>query len=277
MRRSILAVAAATVFANLAVAGAASAQTRIQPGQTLRGELAASDPRMGDQSAYDCYVLATNAGQTYTVTQRSSAFDTYLAVTPTNDCRATPRTGESNDDGPDMGTNSQIVFQGTGQPWIIRANSYARDQFGAYTVDVAVSGGGNAPSRPVGKPPSGGGSAPPANNNSGGGNAGSFAGLSRPTDPQERYTWDTMCSGVDTVALIISSEGMSDEALMAWVEESSVLHAAAVASGRAIGKTEEDVTNDSATFGAAYFQDETLFDDAPPVDLRNACLAVVPR
>ncbi len=276
MRRSILAVAAATVFASLAVSGAASAQTRIQPGQTARGQLAASDPRMGDQSAYDCYVLATNAGQTYTVTQRSSAFDTYLAVTPTNDCRATPRTGESNDDGPDMGTNSQIVFQGTGQPWIIRANSYAGDQFGAYTVDVAVSGAA-APSRPVGKPPVGGGSAPPANNNSSGGNAGSFAGISRPTDPQERYTWDTMCSGVDTIALILSSEGMSDEALMAWVEESSVLHNAAVASGRAIGKTEEDVTNDSATFGAAYFQDETLFDDAPPLELRAACLAVVPR
>lgn len=263
-------------LATLAAAGVASAQTRIQPGQTVRGQLAASDPRMGDQSAYDCYSLATNAGQTYTVTQRSSAFDTYMAVTPSNDCTATPRTNESNDDGPNMGTDSQIVFQGTGQPWIIRANSLSGNEFGAYTIEVAVSGSA-APSRPVGKPPAGGGNSPPPSNNNSGTSSGQFAGLSRPTDPQERYTWDTLCSGVDTVALILMSEGMSDEDLMAWIQESSVLHNAAIASGRAIGKTEDDVTNDSATFGAAYYQDETLFDEAPPVELRAACLAVAPR
>ena len=274
MRRSILAVAAATALASLAVAGTASAQTTIQPGRTVNGELTSRDARWdGDNTPMDCYVLQTTAGQSYVIDYRSDAFDAFLAVGRGRNCQGGNQTAFDDDSG--GGLHSRLTLAGDGQAWFIRANAIAENSAGTYTL--AVSGGGNAPSRPVGKPPAGGGSTPPANNNSGGGNAGSFAGLSRPTDPQERYTWDTMCSGVDTVALIISSEGMSDEALMAWVEESSVLHAAAVASGRAIGKTEEDVTNDSATFGAAYFQDETLFDDAPPVDLRNACLAVAPR
>lgn len=263
-----------TALATLAAAGVASAQTSVRPGQTVNGDLSSRDARLSDDSYFDCYRVQTSAGRSYTVTMSSTAFDTYLARVAGNVCDA--NAVEGNDDGPNMGTNSSLTFSGDGQTFLFRANSLSASETGAYTFTVAESGGAG-PSRPIGKPPAGGGgSAPPANNNSGG-NAGAFAGLSRPTDPEERYTWDSMCSGVDTVALMISSEGMSDEALMAWVNSSSILHNAAVASGRAIGKTEEEVTNDAADFGAAYFQDETLFDDVPPLEVRAACLAVAPR
>lgn len=271
MRRSILAATAATLLASLAVTGAASAQTTIRPGQTVNGELTARDPVWdGDDTPMDCYVLQTTRGQSHVIDYRSDAFDAFLAIGPGRNCQGTHSAFDDDGGG---GLHSRLTLAGDGQVWFIRANAVSVGSAGAYSLSVSGPGG-NAPQRPVGKPPAGGGSAPPANNN---GNAGQFAGLSRPTDPQERYTWDTMCSGVDTVALIMASEGMSDEALMAWVEDSSILHNAAVASGRAIGKTEDDVTNDSATFGAAYFQDETLFEDAPPAELRAACLSVAPR
>lgn len=271
-----LTATAAAVLATFAVAGTASAQTTIRPGQTISGELTSRDARWDeDNTPMDCYVLQTQAGQSYVIDYRSDAFDAFLAIGRGQNCQGGNHTAFDDDSG--GGLHSRLTLAGDGQVWFVRANAIAVGSAGAYSLAVS-GGGGNAPQRPVGKPPAGGGSAPPANNNNNSGaSSGQFAGLSRPTDPQERYTWDTMCSGVDTVALIVSSEGMSDDALVAWVTESSILHNAALASGRAIGKTEEDVNNDSATFGAAYFQDESLFDDAPPVALRNACLAVAPR
>lgn len=271
MRFINMTVAASAAIATLAAAGAASAQTTVRPGQTVNGDLSARDTRLEDDSYFDCYRVQTSAGRTYTVTMSSSAFDTYLARVAGSACGA--GSVDANDDGTNMGTNSSLTFSGDGQTYLFRANSLTANQTGSYTFSVAENAGAG-PSRPVGKPPAGGGGAtPPANNNSGG--SGQFADLTRPTDPQERYTWDTMCSGVDTVALIVSSEGMSDEALMAWVNESARLHEAAVASARAIGKTEEDVNNDAATFGAAYFQDDSLMTDVPPVPLRNACLSLL--
>lgn len=268
MRRSILAAAAATVLVGLTVAGAASAQTRIQPGQTLRGELSQRDPRMGDDSAYDCYSLQTQAGQTYTVTQRSTAFDAYMAVTPSTNCSADPRDNESNDDGPDMGTDAQITFRGTGQPWLIRANSLEGNSFGAYTIAVTASGSGPAPRAP-GKPPAGGAnSAPPANNNS------NSDTPSRPASGEDRYNWDAMCQAADLVALVLmADQNMSDAQLTEWIETAQVLQEATATSGRAIGKTEEQINDDIATFGAAWMTDESLMRDVPPADLRTLCLA----
>lgn len=260
----------------MACAGAAAAQTTIRPGQTINGELTSRDAVWDqDNTPMDCYVLQTQAGQNYVIDYRSDAFDAFLAIGRGRSCQGGGQTAFDDDGG--GGLHSRLTLNGDGQVWFVRANAISVGSAGAYSLTVSGPQG-NTPSRPVGKPPAGGGSAPPANNNNNSsGGSGQFANLTRPTDPQERYTWDTMCAGVDTVALIVSSEGMSDEALMAWVNESSVLHNAAVASGRAIGKTEEDVNDDAATFGAAYFQDETLFEDAPPVPLRNACLALAPR
>lgn len=284
MRRSILAAAAATTLAALAVSGAASAQTTIRPGQTVNGELTSRDPVWADDNTrVDCYVLQTTRGQSYQIDYRSTVFDPFLVVGIGRDCMAIHTAFDDDGGG---GLNSRLTITGDGQVWYIRANAIkatsSTPEMGAYSLSVSGESA-PAPSRPVGKPPAGGGSTPPStnnnrNNNSNSSGAGQFAGMQRPTDPQERYTWDVICSAVDTVALIESAGELSDDALMAWVNESAVLHEAASASARAIGKTEEQMSDEAATYGAAYYADgSTLLTEIPPMELRAACLAVAPR
>lgn len=254
MRASILAAVAATALIGVAFAGAASAQTRIQPGQTLRGELAASDPRMGDQSAYDCFSLATNAGQTYTVTQRSSVIDAYMAVTPTNDCRAMPRTGESNDDGPNMGTDAQLVFQGTGQPWIIRANSYEGNQFGAYTVEVTASGSA-APTRAPGKPPVGGAAPAPAPAQS---------------DENSVYEYLSLCMAADIVE---TQQGVRETPTRE--AESIQIFELLMLAGAEANQSEDQITDMVAGLAAAWMEDAAMLRESPPATIRRDCLQMI--
>ncbi|NBB52766.1 hypothetical protein GVN24_31275 [Rhizobium sp. CRIBSB] len=252
---------ALTALCLMTLAGVASAQTTIRPGQTVNGDLTSRDSVLSDRSYFDCYRLQTSAGRSYTVTMRSTAFDTYLALVSGSDCAG--GTVDTNDDGPNMGTDSSLTFSGDGQTYLFRANSLSANQTGRYTFSVAETAV-SAPTRPVGKPPAGGGSS----------GSSASSGL-RPTDPEERYTWDVICAAVDTVALILVSEDMSDDDLMAWLEDSARLQAAASASARAVGKSEEQMTDDIGSYGAAYFQDETLFDEAPPQDLRAGCLGAL--
>lgn len=262
-------LAAATTLTSLCIlclAGAASAQTAVRPGQTVNGELTARDTVLGDNSYFDCYRLQTTSGRSYTVTMRSTAFDTYLAQVAGSNCAGT--VVDTNDDGPNLGTDSSLTFSGDGQSYLFRANSLSARETGRYSFSV-VESAASAPARPVGKPPAGGGSS-----GAGSSNGSSSNGL-RPTDPEERYTWDIICAAVDTVALILVSEDISDDDLMAWLEDSARLQEAASASARAVGKSEEEMTDDIGSYGAAYFQDETLFDEAPPQDLRAGCLGAL--
>lgn len=124
-----------TVLASaLAVAGAASAQSTIRPGQTVQGNFSAKDARMGDGSHYRCYVVQTNADEAYTVTLSSADFDTYLSAGPGADCEETTVT---NDDGPDMGTNSQLRFSSGGGLWIIKANTLSEGETGRYELRIS--------------------------------------------------------------------------------------------------------------------------------------------
>lgn len=273
MRRSILAAAAATTLAALTAAGAASAQTTIRPGQTINGELTSRDPRWDqDNTPMDCYVLQTTAGQSYVIDYRSDAFDAFLAIGRGRNCQGGGHTAFDDDSG--GGLHSRLTLPGDGQVWFIRANAISASSAGAYSLAVS-NPAGSGPSRPVGKPPAGGGSTPPVGNS---GDAGEFAGFERPTDPQERYTWDVICSAVDTVALVMQAENITDTELEAWLVDSQRLHNAASASARAIGKTDEQMSDDAATYGAAYFSDDgSLMRDVPPDQLRAACLAVAPR
>jgi len=259
-------IAAATTFTSLCIlclAGAASAQTAVRPGQTVNGELTARDTVLSDDSYFDCYRLSTVSGRSYTVTMRSTAFDTYLARVGGSNCAG--GTVDTNDDDPNLGTDSSLTFPGDGQTYLFRANSLRARETGRYSFSV-VENTASAPARSVGKPPAGGGS-------SGGGvSSGSSSSGLRPTDPEERYTWDVICAAVDTVALILASENMSDDDLMAWLEDSARLQEAASASARAAGKTEEEMTDEIGSYGAVYFQDESLFDSAPPDAMRAACL-----
>lgn len=118
----------------LAFAGAAAAQSAIQPGQTVTGGFSDKDARMDDGSHYRCYVMQTEPNAVYTVTMRSSDFDAYLMAGPGADC---DDTSVSNDDGPDMGMNAHLRFASTGGLWIIRANTLSDGEMGAYQLSVS--------------------------------------------------------------------------------------------------------------------------------------------
>jgi len=119
---------------SLILAGAAAAQSSIRPGQTVTGNFSSKDARMDDGSHYRCYVVQTQAGQAYTVTMQSSDFDTFLMAGAGTDC---DETSVTNDDGPDMGTDSQLRFVSNGGNWIIRANTLSEGQTGAFRLSVS--------------------------------------------------------------------------------------------------------------------------------------------
>lgn len=244
--------AAAVIALVTAAAGTASAQSTLRAGQTQRGELSANDPTMADGSHYDCFRLQTQRGQNYSVALNSGDFDAYLALAPNAACDAYPT--YSNDDASDGSTNSRVVIPGDGQVWTIRANSYGGGETGAYTLAVATT---NEKPSGAAEPETTGALDP---------------SLARPTDPEERYDWDSMCQAADTVALISASDGMTDDQLTAWLAESSRLQQAATASARAVGKTDDQLMDDVTTFGVAWLTDPQLMQDVPPAELRTICL-----
>lgn len=256
--RHLMTFAAALAAFTLGGAAAAAAQSQnLTVGQQVSGRLTAQDRVLpDDNSYYDCFVLQTRSGQAYTIDYRSSDFDAWVSAGRGSDCNAESHLGDDDSGG---GTNSRLTFTGDGRPWFIRANTLAAGETGAYTL-VVNSASGPAPA--PGKPPSGGGSS-----------SGSGSGeLLRPTDPQERFTWDAVCSAADTVALIFASEGMSDAQLEAWLRDSARLHEAVQSSGRAIGKSEDQISDEIANYGAAWLTDEELLEDVPPMDMRTQCL-----
>ncbi|GAA0771846.1 MAG TPA: peptidase [Brevundimonas sp.] len=119
---------------SLLLAGVAAAQSTIRPGQTVTGNFSSKDARMDDGSHYRCYVVQTQAGQAYTVTMQSEDFDTYLMAGAGADC---DETSVTNDDGPDMGTDSQLRFVSNGGNWIIRANTLSEGETGSFRLSVS--------------------------------------------------------------------------------------------------------------------------------------------
>lgn len=76
------------------------------------------------------------------------------------------------------------------------------------------------------------------------------------------------------MALVLAADdNMTDAQLTTWLETATILQEATAASGRAVGKTEEQISDDVATFGAAWMTDEALMRDVPPDQLRTLCLA----
>ncbi len=112
---------------------AAAAPAPSAVGSAIQGELTRSDPRLSDNSFYDCHVVKTTAGTAYRAVMRSDVFDAYLAV-GTDECSGTATL--SDDDGAG-GTNAAINFTGDGRPWFVRANSLAADTTGAYSLEIS--------------------------------------------------------------------------------------------------------------------------------------------
>lgn len=239
------AVAATALMATLAVATTASAQSSIRVGQTINGTLSASDPVMeADGSNYDCYILSTRSGQSYTIDLDSDDFDTFIGLGAGRACQ--PPISDSNDDRDDGSTNSRLTFTSAGGDYFILANSYEAGERGAYRLRVTE--GPSAASA-------------------------SSSRFTRPTDPRQRSDFDTLCAGVAVVGLLMLMEqDLSDDDLMVYLEQNYELTLTARASGAAVGKTQDEVDDEIASYGAALMTSDELMRDYPPVATRQNCL-----
>lgn len=116
------------------------------PGRPVNASLAAGDTQMQSGAFVDNYAVEGRRGQQITLTMSSAAFDTVAAIGS--------RDGsffQRNDDGPGMGTNSQLTVtlpdDGT---YIVAASSYRNDATGGYTLTLTTAGlpAAPAPSKP---------------------------------------------------------------------------------------------------------------------------------
>ncbi len=111
--------------------------TPIRLGQTVQGELSATDPRAGDDSHYDMYVFRGTAGQSLVITMRSEAFDAYLSAGGMADGEF--EESDSDDDGAG-GTDARLeVTVPASGVLMIRANSLSEGETGAYTLLVEAA------------------------------------------------------------------------------------------------------------------------------------------
>jgi hypothetical protein len=117
----------------------------IRLGAEQTGELTGRDPEQEEGGRYDAYAFRAAAGQRFIVTLKSDAFDPLVRVGRMNG----PDFVElaQNDDGPDDGLNSRLVFTApTAGEYVIRATAL-EDGEGRYTVGLS-----EAPPAPPAKP-----------------------------------------------------------------------------------------------------------------------------
>ena len=122
----------------LAAPAHTAAQGTLAFGETVEGELTASDPTLGDGSHFDLWRFEGTAGRRVVVTLRSADFDAFLAVGSTagEGCDAC----ELDDDGAG-GTDSRVrmTLPRTGT-YEIRANSLGSGETGRYTLTLEDAG-----------------------------------------------------------------------------------------------------------------------------------------
>lgn len=107
------------------------AQTRLQPGGQVQGELARGDDQLDSGEFVDTYEVQGRAGQPLSVVMRSDDFDTYLMIRGPGDF------SEDNDDGGDDGTNSLLdVRLPVDGAYRITATSYEAGESGRYSLSL---------------------------------------------------------------------------------------------------------------------------------------------
>jgi hypothetical protein len=105
----------------------------VVPSVSFSRTLATGDCMFDDGSFYDLYALYLRAGQQVTITQRSTAFDSYLLLVD-----ATANTVVAEDDDSAGGNDSRIVYTATrAGPFLIAANSYSGGMSGTYTLTIS--------------------------------------------------------------------------------------------------------------------------------------------
>lgn len=105
---------------------------RIAVGQTISGQLTASDSVYSDGSYYQLYAFSPRAGTTLTIDLGSADFDAYLMV------RGGDLGSLLRDDDSGPGCDARIVrrFEGAG-PYVILVNTVRRRATGAFTLKLS--------------------------------------------------------------------------------------------------------------------------------------------
>lgn len=134
------------------IATPAAAQSVIRVGQTLNGELTASDIRLDDGSYVDCYNLQTRTGQRLQIDQSAALFDSYLSVMRGGCQNPTGMLAQDDDSGGSL--NSRLILEGDGTLWGIAVNSIESAATGGYQLSVAAVAQGTTAAAPPSSQPS---------------------------------------------------------------------------------------------------------------------------
>jgi hypothetical protein len=124
----------AVLFAQATLEPSMYSGLTLQVGQVHSGELLASHPQMSDGSHADCFQLDTEAGKEYSVTLRSTDFDSYLML-GIGSC-ADVMLSLENDDFEDETLDARIVFTAEYPQYSIFVNSYDAGFTGAFTLHI---------------------------------------------------------------------------------------------------------------------------------------------
>lgn len=131
-------------------ASVASAQTRIESGETVSGSLTPSDSRMYNGAHFEVWIFSGSRGERIGITLRSIQFDPYLLVQPFPGGRS-PILARDDDSG--GGNDAQVEFTlPEDGDYVITVTSAERGETGAYRLSVESLPGGARVSRAA-RPP----------------------------------------------------------------------------------------------------------------------------
>lgn len=103
-------------------------------GEEIHSDLHGGLPQLGDESFFESWYFEGEVGERYRITMASAVFDTFLILGRIEDDRFIQI--EQNDDS-GRKRNSQIDFVAPADgEYVIRANSFAANSIGAYTLEV---------------------------------------------------------------------------------------------------------------------------------------------
>ena len=123
---------------------AAGGSTTLAAGQRITGSLARTDPMLADSSYFDTYTFTGRRGERVRIAMSSSAFDTYLSVGRVSGSRYTEIAFNDDTDGTNSVVELELPEAGT---YTVRANSFLKNQTGAYTLQIGPAGAPQ-PNRP---------------------------------------------------------------------------------------------------------------------------------
>jgi len=120
---------------------------RIRPGQTVQGRLAPTDPDTDEGGTYDAFAIRARAGERFAIDLTSEDFDPVVQVGRMENGLFTELA--MNDDGPDTGLNSRLVFTAPAAgEYVIRTTAVNAAGEGAYALALA-QGPEPAPTQPI--------------------------------------------------------------------------------------------------------------------------------